>query len=170
MTIAMQPIYTQTVGSGGATSITFNNIPQTFTDLKLVSSARITPNESQTRSIGVYLNGDTFPANASMRYLLGSGSAVNSVSNSGFADAGYVNDASTTASTFSSHEMYIPEYRGSQFKQMIVDAVTENNATFARSKLLAVLYRTTSPITSLKIEATGFAQYSTFTIYGITRG
>jgi hypothetical protein len=40
MTIAMQPIYTQTVGSGGATSITFNSIPQTFTDLKLSISIR----------------------------------------------------------------------------------------------------------------------------------
>jgi hypothetical protein len=32
MTIAMQPIYTQTVGAGGAASVIFNNIPQTFTD------------------------------------------------------------------------------------------------------------------------------------------
>ena len=40
MTVFLQPIYTQTVGSGGASSITFNNIPQGFADLKLEISAR----------------------------------------------------------------------------------------------------------------------------------
>ena len=51
MTIAMQPIYTQTVGAGGTTVISFNNIPQTFTDIQMVISAR-TNGTGGTRLIG----------------------------------------------------------------------------------------------------------------------
>ena len=40
MSVFLQPIYTQTVGSGGASSIAFNNIPQTFTDLLIKMSVR----------------------------------------------------------------------------------------------------------------------------------
>ena len=43
MTIAMQPIYTQTIGAT-AGGIVFNNIPQTFTDLKVVVSTRTNAN------------------------------------------------------------------------------------------------------------------------------
>jgi aspartate/tyrosine/aromatic aminotransferase len=42
MASPITPIYTQTVGSGGALSIAFNNIPQFYTDLKVVISGRTT--------------------------------------------------------------------------------------------------------------------------------
>ena len=43
----MVKLQTVTVGSGGASSIDFTNIPQTYTDLKIVLSAR-TNRASQT--------------------------------------------------------------------------------------------------------------------------
>ena len=72
MTTTMQLIAKQTVGAGGATSVTFSNIPQTYTDLKVVCSTR----ESTDSYLGVYFNGDTNSANYTSIILRGNGSGA----------------------------------------------------------------------------------------------
>jgi hypothetical protein len=172
MSVFLQPIYTQTVGSGGTTTINFNNIPQTFTDLQLTISSR-TNGTNGNRLIGAYFNGTGYPSNASFRELIGNGSSVSSSNNSAYSTLGYTNDASQTSNTFSSHSIYIPNYSNtSNFKQLIIDSVQENNATTARQYLTANLWRYTNAITSIQVDCGGevFQQYTTFTIYGITKG
>jgi hypothetical protein len=171
MTIAMQPIYTQTVGAGGASSITFNNIPQTFTDLKLSISMRGL--DSALTEPWVRFNGDS-ATNYSFTRIYGNGSSTST-------DRGTSNTVmvilaspgtSYTASTFGSGDLYIPNYVKSNFKSVISDTVTENNATLSFAMLFAGLWRNTSAITSITVgpNGTGFAQHSTFTLYGITKG
>ena len=59
MSVFMQPIYTQTMGAVGAQSVTFNNIPQGFTDLVLEVSGRGTdPTQIFTDAI-LSFNGET---------------------------------------------------------------------------------------------------------------
>jgi hypothetical protein len=172
MTIAMQPIYTQTVGAGGTTVINFNNVPQTFTDLQIVISSR-TNGTSAARLIGAYFNGTGYPSNASFTELIGNGSSTSSSGNSAYTTFGYTNDASQTSNTFSSHNIYIPNYTNtSYFKQLIIDSVQENNATTARQYLAANLWRYTNAITSVQVDCGGevFQQYTTFSLYGITKG
>jgi len=165
MALVMTPIYTQTVGSGGAANITFNYIPQFYTDLKLVYSAR---NSSTSANLYISINGST--SNFSRTYLYGTGSGVGSAR--GADNFGFVITTSTdTASTFASGELYIPNYTGSNYKSIISDSVEENNATAATAYLTASLLSNTTAISSITLTANGgnFTQYSTFSLYGIIR-
>ena len=167
MGLALQAIYSQTVGAGGAASVTFNNIPQTFTDLQIVVSARGTANNFP--DIELRPNGST--TNGSRRTIY-SDSGTSALS---FADSnlypGWVNGADSTANTFSNWICYIPNYAGSNAKSMSLDTVAETNATAARIGLYAALWNSSSAITFLTIlpRSGSFVQSSTFTLYGITR-
>ena len=173
----MQPIYTQTVGAGGAATITFNNIPQTFTDLRLDISARST--NSGADNLRLKINNDSSTL-YSQTALYGNGAnAVSERLSSGsnvfildYSPGGLTN-ALSTANTFSNFSAYISNYVGSNFKSVISDIATENNSPtdFIRVTIGAGLYRGTSAITRLDVfPFANFAQYSTFTLYGITKG
>jgi hypothetical protein len=175
MTIALQPIYTQTVGSGGVASITFNNIPQTFTDLKLEVSARGSQSGGGVADISILFNNDGSSV-YSYTGMSGNNNGTDSFRLSNvtyiqFAFFGTGNDA--TANTFGSTSVYIPNYTSASFKSGTGDTVTENNSSTAYwMRLMAYLYRSTSPITSIRLTPTGTSllQNSTFTLYGITKG
>ena len=160
-----------TVGAGGAASIDFTSIPQTYTDLVLVLSGRTT----KTTSDGalVQINGDTSSANYTYRWLYGDGSAAQSGTGTlaGFL-AFRVNGSSTTANTFGNGQMYIPNYTSSIAKIASMDAVDENNATAAFSFINAGSWSGTAAITSIKILNSGYnlAQYSTAYLYGLLKG
>jgi hypothetical protein len=161
-------IASSTVGSGGAANIEFTSIPNTYTDLLVKLSLRTVG----TGSPYLYCRFNASSTGYSNRRLIGDGSAVSS---STPADAyiigGICNSSDQTSNTFSSHDIYIPNYASNNYKSVSVDAVTENNATAARAILLASLWSNTSTITSMKFteEAAGnFAQYSTAYLYGIS--
>lgn len=174
MTIAMQPIYTQTVGAGGA-GLYFQNIPQTFTDLMISVSCR-GQEASVTNQLFLRFNDVGASGSYSVTRVSGSGSAAFSDrANGTFGDFFYAGafcpNASATANTFGSANFYIPNYRSSTNKSVIVDGVSENNATFSTQFLTAGLILNTNPIVSFSISAFGnLAQYSTVTLYGITKG
>lgn len=171
MAFSIVPIFTQVVGSGGAGNIVFTNIPSTYTDLKIIISARASNNNAGTGQnfIGYYFNGDPYPAASGFRSLAGNGSSVSSSGNSGFGVAGSIADSSQTSNTFSNNEMYIPNYASTNFKQIIIDSVTENNATASQQSLHANLYRISAPINRISFDTSNgaFVAGSTFTLYGI---
>jgi hypothetical protein len=173
MTIAMQPIYTQTVATSGAT-VYFNNIPQTFTDLQLLISGR-GGEATVTNLIYLQFNGVGAAGSYSTTRLSASGSAAYSDRSSGASGdyfyAGLSAEANATASTFGSTSIYIPNYTGNQYKQVISDSVGENNATATGMTLGAGLIISTSPITSMIVGIFGgFVANSTVSLYGITKG
>ena len=97
----MVAIQTVTVGAGGAASIEFTSIPQTYTDLVIVCSAR--NSSSSGIDMGMRFNGNT-GTNYSYRSVYGSGSTASSGSASSetlFTRAGYSAGSGYTASTFS---------------------------------------------------------------------
>ena len=170
MSVFLQPIYTQTVGSGGVGTVTFNNVPQTFTDLKLVVSSRSTT-AAVYQNLDVNFNGNSASTFSSTR-LRGTGSTTYSdrYTSASILVGFEINDAANaTANTFSSIEYYIPNYTSSNFKQVIVDGIWENNATAAYQTMLAGLWRDTSAISSIAINGYNHAQYSTFSLYGVLR-
>jgi hypothetical protein len=161
----MVPIFTQTA-NGSATGITFNNIPQNFTDLKLVVSLRTV--SSNVDALGLFFNGNY--SGYTRTQLIGDGSSASS-NRSAYRDVGAFNSSANTANTFASFDIYIPNYTSSNFKQVIVDSVRENNSTAASLVMTAYLLSSTSPITRLEVDSSGqganFAANSTVTLYGI---
>ena len=152
-----------TVGSGGAANIDFTSIPATYTDLLVKSSLR---ENSGNEYYLVSFNSST--SNFSSRYVEGDGNSVGSSTLARF--AGRVNASTSTASTFSNTDFYIPNYAGSNNKSYSVDSVNENNATSAQKTLIAGLWADTSAITSISfsLPAGNFVQYSTAYLYGIS--
>lgn len=150
--------------SSSQASITFSSIPQTYTDLLLVVSARSTTGNDAF----VTFNGST--ANFTSRHLEGTGSSAGSFSRTDNF-AGWFNASGATANTFGSWAMYVPNYTSANNKSFSIDSVTENNATTTRQFITAGLWSNTSAITSIAVSTSGnMAQYSSATLYGVLKG
>ena len=169
MALTYVAIATVTVGSGGAASIDFQNIPGTYTDLLLKLSLR--DNASLNSQISYLRFNSDSGNNYSWRRVRGDGSGAASASASSTAQiyAFYDNSANDTASTFANAEIYIPNYAGSNNKSVSSDTVSENNATEAYAGLIAGLWSSASAITRIDLypNTGSFVQYSTATLYGI---
>jgi hypothetical protein len=154
--------------NASAASITFANIPQTgYTDLKIVMSTRL---DSASGANFNYITFNGVTTGYSVRTLEGSGSSASSA-NASTRNAGLDEGTSFTSNTFSSTEIYIPNYNSANNKSYSVETVTENNATSAFMELVAGLWSNTAAITSIQIiPDTGgrnFVANSTFSLYGI---
>lgn len=156
------------VGSGGAATIAFTSIPQTFTDLKIVLSGRSLQGNVYG---GGRLEFNSSTNNYSWRRLRADGSATASDNSTSAASITNwdMNGANATASVFSNIEFYIPNYTSSNYKSVSVDYVGENNATEAHMGMVAGLWSDTSAITSIKLYSGGgnLVQHTTATLYGI---
>jgi hypothetical protein len=161
-------IASNTVGSGGVSSVTFSSIPQTYAHLIIKASVR-TSNTGVNDALAIRLNNST--SNYTSRDLTYDGGGLASYTN--LFNAGYVintEGGGNTANTFSNQEIYIPNYAGSTHKTYSSDSVVENFATDARVEMMATVWADTSAITSIVINIfTGstIVQNSTFTLYGI---
>lgn len=167
MAYTYSKIATYTVGSGGVATVDLLNIPQTYTDLVLKISGR-TSNADISGGYRMRFNDNSVDTNHSARYLQSSGAATSSGSLSYLYLGDFVG-STATASTFGNMEIYIPNYTSSNYKSVSIDAVTENNATTAYTHLVAGLWQSTAPITSISIlrASVTISQYSTFHLYGI---
>lgn len=158
-------IQTVTVGSGGAANIDFTSIPQTFTDLKILISSRVS---YATAGDTPYVDFNGLTTNRTGRYLEGTGSATGSltIAREGMIASG--TNASTNA--FGSTEIYIPNYTSTTTnKSFSSDSITENNSTLAYQWLIASVWSSTAAITRVTLTPTSgnFVQYTTATLYGI---
>jgi hypothetical protein len=157
-------IASNTVGSGGVSSVTFSSIPSTYTDLVLRISGRT--NRAAVDSITMTFNGSS--TGITWTTLFGNGTTVTS----GTAQRFWVDSTTDTANTFGSADVYIPNYAGSAYKSTSIDAVTEHNGTDAFAEILTQLWSNTAAITSIELApqfGTGWLQYSSFYLYGISK-
>lgn len=168
----MELISSVTVGAGGAASISFSSIPQTYTDLTIVHSIR---NNAGAGGVSDFLqmdlNSDTSGANYSWRMLVGTGSAASSQSGTFGLIGKYVQNA--TVSTFGNGLICIPNYSITGVKTASGDSVTENDAANAEQAIFAYKWSGTAAITSIKLSSNGgqtLSQYSTAYLYGILKG
>jgi hypothetical protein len=166
----MQAIYTQVVGSGGASQIIFNNIPQTYNDLYIESSIRGSgTGSSGVQDVSVEFNNDSSPL-YSLTGLSGTGGGTDSWRTSNTSNLQYAlfgSNNAATANTFGSSSMYIANYSSFTQKQCIMNICNENDSSSAYwIRFVCGLYRANSPIFSIKL-ITPFLQNSTVTLYGI---
>jgi len=160
-------IASSTVGSGGAANITFSSIPHTYTDLKLVISAR------GSRS-GVYnvmkIKFNGVDTNQTAKVIEGNGATAGSYSDTIITVI--MSGASATANTFGNGEVYIPNYTSSNYKSVSTDSVAETNATTEYMDIIAGLWSSSAAITSITIDPSvpttyTMLEHSSAYLYGI---
>jgi hypothetical protein len=159
-------IASSTVGSGGASDITFSSIASTWTDLVVVVSARASASAANT-NLQMQFNGST--SSYTQKELYGTGSAAGSASLS-YISLGYISGNTATASSFGSCQAYIPNYASSNYKSVSSEGVAEGNITGMYMAMDAGLWSNTAAITSIKLIPASpdyFLQYSTAYLYGV---
>jgi hypothetical protein len=159
-------IASSTVGSGGAASIDFTSIPQTYTDLCLKLSTR---DNRANPANGIWLRPNGSSTNLSGKQLYGNGSSAGSQQQT-TGIFGVEPSNGSTGSTFANIEAYIPNYTGSNYKSVSSDSVQETNGSAAEQWLIAYLWSNTAAITSISIvpeASASFVQYSTAYLYGV---
>lgn len=171
--MTMTLVSTVTVGAGGAASIDFTSIPQTFTDLCILIAARTTNTDTgQSVNLVLYPNSSAYPdTNCTWRYLNGTGGAATSGSGTNFIMLGNVPTALATANTFGNISVYIPNYSTTSAKSFSIEEVADENATGTTMMIVAGRTSATAALTSLNIQVgRTLAQYTTASLYGITKG
>ena len=168
----MTLISSSTVGAGGASSISFSSIPQTYTDLQLVLSLRYS--SSDTSSVNVSFNGST--SNYSGFALRGGGGSTNTISftisssNIGGNSTGS-SGSSQTANTWANSMLYISNYTSSSYKPISTDFAQEASNANAFMGFYGSLWSDSSAINSITItpdSSTTWVQHSTAYLYGIS--
>lgn len=154
-----EPIATTTLTSATA-SVSFGSIPQTYTDLVIVSQMQLT---TGSQAVFLRFNSDD-SANYSVTRVYGNGSTATSdrfSSQTGGIDISYIsNSAWTIANT------NIQNYSNSTTYKTVLGRWGSS----AFTTLIAGLWRSTNVITSLTLTPYGsdtFISGSTFTLYGI---
>jgi hypothetical protein len=160
-----------TVGSGGTSTITFSSIPGTYTDLVIKTSLRDTVASIANAGMRVIFNNSS--TGYSRRTLYGNGTTVISdmETSVSWARVGQQPGANATANTFSSDEVYIPNFTISNGKSLGGDSVSENNATEAYTNIVAGYWANSATVTSISLQSNSAAwtQNSTAYLYGIKK-
>jgi len=169
----MTLIASQVLGSS-ASSVTFSSIPQTYKDLKIISSTRDISSGNPSSNMTVQFNGDA-TTKYSQTILRGNGGSASAVQGGSYTYwLNYVisSGSASTANTFGSEEFYIPNYISSTTKQSFSFGAGENNSSTAGNQWIGIVanyYQGTSPITSITLDLNGntISTNSSFYLYGI---
>jgi hypothetical protein len=157
MPATYEPIASTTLGSD-ASSITFSDIPGTYTDLILVLSGSLTAND---KTIKCQINADT-GSNYSHTNVLGySGGAISQRDQSTSWNIG--NNWVTAQSSLVAHFM---SYANTSVYKTTLSAEAAGTSVTTR---VVGLWRSTSAITSIKLfpSTNSFASGTTASLYGI---
>ena len=156
-------IATVTVGSGGASSITFSSIPSTYTHLQIRGLVR--SNRANTIDVAGVQIGSTYATQQHILYGDGSNAISNATTGLTIVPA-----ASTTSSVFGNFVIDILDYRNTS-KNVVARALSGYDANGSGTMALgSALFLTTGPVTALSVYAangTGFVQYSSIALYGV---
>jgi hypothetical protein len=157
-----ESIATVTVGSGGASDVTFTSIPSTYTNLQIRFLAR----SSGSPDTKVQYNSDTTTTNYRTHLLYGDGSSVTA---STLANTAYVGYIATASNTFGASVVDVLDYTNTN-KYKTAKSLAGYDANGSGYIILySHLWMSTSAITSIKIypDSGNFTQYSQFALYGI---
>ena len=169
---AYESIATTTVGAGGASSITFNSIPSTYTHLQIRGINRLT-RSGQPEGVAIArLNSDTTSGNYISHLLYGDGSTVGASAYTGIAGLYGFNGTATTSTTqiMGTSVMDILDYTNtSKYKTSRMLTGYDLNGS-GEIRFYSGLWMSTSAITRIDLipyYGTAFEQYTSFALYGI---
>lgn len=160
MALTYEPITSTTVGGSGTSTITFNSIPATYTDLRLVATGYLATGAD---GLIVTINGDT-NSNYSWTYLFGDGSSASSSRGSNLNATARIGYFGTSQGTLKTDLM--------NYSNTTTYKTWLNRSSIANWGDITIvgLWRSTSAINSLSItSATSYTIQAgaTFTLYGI---
>lgn len=151
------------------TSVSFTDIPQIYTHLRIESIAR-TDKNATAETTYVALNGDTTDANYRNVYASSNGSTVTA----GTADArtvGASSGATATAGEACYQDISIPYYTNTTFRKNLLTIVRRRDAATTQIiNYFTVWWENTAAITRIDFTTDGgnFVAGTTFKLYGLT--
>ena len=160
MAATYTPIASITLGADTAT-VNFTSIPQTYTDLILVTNA----GHSTTANFLIRLNSDT-GSNYSVTRLSGNGSAASSARTTSATSFGMTGQSYIDSAITFNSIVHFQNYSNTTTNKTILG---KQNLAAGGVDLVAGLYRSTSAVTSINLLlSTGtYDSGSTFNLYGI---
>lgn len=164
---AIESIYV----SGTQATVSFTNIPNTYTDLVVRYSARSTVSDTQdTIYIDFNNSGGTF---YSYTEIQGSSSGVSASTSSNLSAVQTFGPLGATAiaNAFSTGEVYIPNYKFADAKPFGWDTTNARYSSSERIHIVSGRWNDGSTITTIRFDlASGsFAANSNFHLYGIKK-
>jgi hypothetical protein len=170
VTNSYESIATVTVGSGGSSAISFTSIPQTYTHLQLRAIGRSTGSDA-AGYWQVKINSDTGGTNYTEHYIAADGSTVSAsgAGDVGIASYGVMAGGTASSGVFGANVLDILDYSNTnKYKTLRYLSGYDNNGS-GRMRYGSNLWKNTNAITQLDIKEyfSGYAQYSSFALYGI---
>jgi hypothetical protein len=165
-------IASQTLASASAT-VTFSAISQSYTDLKLIISARAS-NAGGYANTTINFNGSGGTYANKLFYGVGTGNSatVGTV----FPTAAFIGDIPASgvyANTFSNQEIYVTNYKDTNtYKGYYTSSAHEDNQAAAFLEADSGVWLSTAAITSMVISCGNSGQFVTnsmFSLYGINK-
>jgi hypothetical protein len=169
-------ISSTTIATSGVTAlVSLTNIDQTYTDLVLRMSLRSdTSLTFETFNCGLRATGGTY-LGTSQTYIYGNGASAAStrLGTANTFEVPYMNAGSSTSDTFSSLELYIPNYSVAAVKKTaLLNYASERNDTTAYINAMALLTgnANTSAVGRIDMDAGSgyFRAGSSFYLYGVS--
>ena len=163
-------IATSAATSGGSSTLAFTSIPQTYSHLRLVISAR--SNRSSSGDYGLVSFNSAVADSAMQLWNSGNNKIDTTTTNTVMITP----DSASVSGAFSNTEIFVPNYTNSLPKLATVDSIAEDNIVGAQGVSIAFLYwssgsASSSGITSISIAprfGSLWLQYSTAYLYGIS--
>jgi hypothetical protein len=168
-----ESIATVTVGSGGAATISFTSIPDTYTHLQVRGIVRNDAGGGNTQNLNMTINNDTSSA-YSLHQLDGDGASASSygenVNRSNCAQVIQLTTSTAGANIFGTGIIDILDYTNTNKKRTIrsLRGQDQNNSDGGLS-FKSYLYTSTTAISRLDFISNGgnLVQYSQLALYGI---
>jgi hypothetical protein len=156
-------------GVSGMYRIDFNNIPQTYSSLKLVLFGQTKYATAGFSGLNTYLNYDTTETNYWRHYLIGNGSTVagGSGNNSAF---GYLNGGNSLSKAYGICIIDILDYTNTnKYKTLRAISGSDNNDISSGYAIKnSMLWKNTAATNSITLVSYyEYGQYSSFSLYGI---
>lgn len=161
-----------TVGSGGAASVTFSNIPSTYQHLQIRGIGKQTDAGSSEQYILAQINNDSTHTNYRLHALYGTGATASSTNaqNSTLpgAASGLLTQLGST-SIFAGFITDILDYANTSKYKTIRSLCGQDSNGSGGIYLLSSMWISTNAITSLTFipPTLSFAQHSTFQLFGV---
>lgn len=158
--------------TSNVSNVTFNDIPTSYTDLRLVISAR-TNRAADEDSVGIAFNDGQGATSWVLLWNQGGSLQAGTSTSLGYgaAFAGRVAAANSSASQFSNLELYIPNYGTSANKTFSTTGGVDPTTTPYSTLLLSMRTLTSAIGTILIVPGNGtqFIAQSSFQLYGIKK-